>query len=73
MLFEGQNGSLEADLTGSPGFGDLASWQASPDDPGQDAHSVQGSPAFDAPVDPVGLPADETAPTHAPGPLRAAR
>ncbi len=67
VLFEGQTGTLEADLTGSPVFQDLASWQASTDDPGQDAHSVQATAAFDAPLDPVtedqawifGLPADD--------------
>ena len=36
LLFEGVNGSLEADLTGSPVFTDLASWQAGTDDPGQE-------------------------------------
>lgn len=53
VLFEGETGTLEADLTGSPVFHDLASWQANTEVRGQDAHSVQGAAGFDRASDPV--------------------
>jgi hypothetical protein len=53
VLFEGTPGQVVPDLSTSPTFKDLASWQANPAAPGVDQGSVEGDPEFDAVSEPV--------------------